>query len=71
MKPIDVAVESAGSQAELARLLTVLPQHVYNWQKRGVPPERCIDIEIAVGGAVTRYDLRPDVFGPAPTERAA
>lgn len=27
-------------------------------------------IEQATNGAVTRYDLRPDVFGPAPTAPA-
>lgn len=29
----------------------------------------CVRIERATSGAVTRYDLRPDIFGPA--ERAA
>jgi DNA-binding transcriptional regulator YdaS (Cro superfamily) len=28
-------------------------------------------IEQATGGAVTRHDLRPDVFGPAPEAEAA
>lgn len=28
-----------------------------------IPPERCIPIETATKGKVSRYDLRPDVFG--------
>jgi DNA-binding transcriptional regulator YdaS (Cro superfamily) len=31
-----------------------------------VPADRCLPIERATGGAVTRYDLRPDIFGDAP-----
>jgi DNA-binding transcriptional regulator YdaS (Cro superfamily) len=54
-----------GTAANLARALGVFPQHVHNWQMRGVPEARCLDIERATYGAVTRYDLRPDVFGKA------
>lgn len=71
MLPIQRAIESVGSQADLARLLEVLPQHITNWKKRGVPAERCIAIETATDGAVTRHDLRPDVFGPPPSKRKA
>lgn len=28
-------------------------------------------IETATAGKVTRYDLRPDIFGPAPKRKAA
>ncbi|MCR9092352.1 MAG: helix-turn-helix domain-containing protein [Proteobacteria bacterium] len=31
-----------------------------------VPGEHCRAIEEALGGRITRHDLRPDVFGPAP-----
>ncbi len=33
--------------------------------------ERAIEAEIATGGQSTRYDNRPDLFGPAPKKRAA
>lgn len=69
MKPIDRAISVAGTQAALARSLEVLPQHINNWKKRGVPADRCIAIEEATQGKVTRYDLRPDVFG-APAQAA-
>jgi DNA-binding transcriptional regulator YdaS (Cro superfamily) len=61
-------IQIVGSQAELARRLNVLPQHVHNWRKRRIPADRCIPIEAATGGVVTRHDLRPDIFGPAPAE---
>jgi DNA-binding transcriptional regulator YdaS (Cro superfamily) len=35
---------------------------VSQWLKRGLPLERCWDIEAATGGKVTKADLRPDRF---------
>jgi DNA-binding transcriptional regulator YdaS (Cro superfamily) len=71
MKPIELACEVAGGPTKLARSLGVLPQHINNWRKRGVPAERCIAIEEATDGTVTRHDLRPDVFGPATNDPEA
>ena len=36
-----------------------------------VTAERALEIEGATKGQVTRHDLRPDVFGPAPRKAAA
>jgi DNA-binding transcriptional regulator YdaS (Cro superfamily) len=71
MTAIDRAISSAGTAAELARRLGVLPQHINNWRKRGVPAERCVAIECATEGVVTRHELRPDVFGPATNDPEA
>mgnify|MGYP000945777653 CR=1 FL=1 len=51
-----------GSQANLANHIGVSPAAVNQWVSghRPVPMLRCIDIERATGGAVTRRDLRPD-----------
>ncbi len=51
-----------GSQAELARQIGAQPQLVWQWSAgvRPVPLERCVPIERATNGAVTRKDLRPD-----------
>lgn len=69
MSAIEAAIKSAGSAAELARRLGVVPMTVTQWKKRGqVPAERCLDVESVTG--VSRHALRPDVFGPAPAERA-
>jgi DNA-binding transcriptional regulator YdaS (Cro superfamily) len=38
---------------------------------RPVPPRYAIAIQRATDGAVTVHDLRPDIFGEAPTEQAA
>jgi DNA-binding transcriptional regulator YdaS (Cro superfamily) len=62
---LDRAIHHLGTANELARRLGLFPQHVNNWKTRGVPAARCIDIELATDGVVTRYDLRPDVFGQA------
>lgn len=59
MNPIDRAVQAIGTQAELARVLGVLPQHVNNWRQRGIPAARCPAIEAATG--IRCEELRPDV----------
>lgn len=71
MNVIARALEESGlTQSELAARISVTPQAVNQWVKAGhVPAERCRSIEEATRGRVTRYDLRPDVFGPAPKRR--
>ncbi len=62
---ISMAVEAAGSQASLAKSINVTIGAVNQWVHglRPVPAGRCLAIEKATRGIVTRYDLRPDVFG--------
>ena len=71
MTPIEKAVEVAGGQTALATSLGIKQAHVWNWLNRGTPvtASLCVAIERATGGAVTRYELRPDVFGEAPVKR--
>lgn len=74
MKPISLAVEAAGGkQSDLAKVLGVTPQAVNQWVlgTRPVPAQHCLAIEQATAGKVTRHDLRPDVFGPAPANQPA
>ena len=61
MHPIQRAAQLAGSQALLATLIDVKQPTVSEWARgeRPVPIERCVDIERATGGGVTRRDLRP------------
>lgn len=55
---------AGGSHKELASLIGVRPNVVWNWVSREkVPADKVLDIERALNGAVTRYELRPDVFG--------
>lgn len=58
--PIDRATDALGGAAKLAAVLGVSAQAISNWKERGVPIERCMAIEAATAGAVTRRDLRPD-----------
>jgi DNA-binding transcriptional regulator YdaS (Cro superfamily) len=62
------AVELAGGLSGLARAIGAKQQHVWNWLNRDGKPaaEYVLAIESAVEGQVTRYELRPDVFGPPP-----
>lgn len=62
MNQISVACKIVGSQVELASLIGVSPAAVNQWISghRPVPVERCLAIERATHGAVTRRDLRPD-----------
>lgn len=65
---IEKAVDVAGSQTSLARAIgcTSVFVHEMLHGKKKVSSRLCIPIENAVNGAVTRYDLRPDVFGEDP-----
>ena len=63
------AILLAGGQTALARRIGKRQSHVAQWLRRGrVGPTACIAIETAVDGRVTRYELRPDVFGPSPQQ---
>lgn len=57
--PIERAADSVGGATKLAAILGVSLQVVGHWKARGVPIERCVAIERATAGAVTRRDLRP------------
>jgi DNA-binding transcriptional regulator YdaS (Cro superfamily) len=67
------AISLAGGQRALAAKIKRGQGHVYYWlnkAKDGVPPAIAIEIEEALDRQITRHELRPDIFGPAP-ERAA
>jgi DNA-binding transcriptional regulator YdaS (Cro superfamily) len=58
------------TQAELARRLDVTPGLIWQWlnDHRRIAAEQVIPIEKATDGAVTRHDLRPDLY---PRDNAA
>ncbi len=59
--------EHIRSQSSLARELGISPQALDGWRKRKqIPAERVLDIERITGLKVTRYMMRPDIFGAAP-----
>jgi DNA-binding transcriptional regulator YdaS (Cro superfamily) len=55
-------VSKYGGQTDLARAIGAPAQLVWQWARgvRPVPIGRCVPIERATAGAVTRKDLRPD-----------
>lgn len=67
----ELAIKKAGGQSALARKLSspakkVSQQRLWHWlQVKGVcPAELVLQIEAITG--VSRYSLRPDVFGDEP-----
>lgn len=50
-KPIDIAIEWAGSKAELARRLGIYKQAVSSWGDN-IPEGRAYQIEVISGGKV-------------------
>lgn len=61
MKLLDY-VKTRATQRELATKLGITPVLINQWAnaKRPIPPERCVAIERATSGEVTRPELRPD-----------
>jgi DNA-binding transcriptional regulator YdaS (Cro superfamily) len=63
-KPIEIAISHFGSQANLARALNETPMTIHQWLRRNrIPLKHVVKIERVSGGAVTKEQLRPDVFG--------
>lgn len=57
---LEKAADAVGGAGKLAQQLGVSAQAISNWKERGVPIERCLEIERATGGKVTRRELRDD-----------
>ncbi len=71
MNALEKAINHIGNQTELARALNTSQARVWNWLHRDstIPAEFAVPIEKATNGKVTRYDLRPDIFGKPPKRR--
>ena len=65
---LERAIAHAGSPTALAKKVGVSVQNIFNWKKRGIPAERVPAVVKAVDGAVSAYELRPDLpeLFPAP-----
>lgn len=64
MKIVERVIELAGGASAIAKMCSVSPQAVQQWKISGrIPAERVLIIEKLVDGQVSRYQMRPDVFG--------
>lgn len=63
-RPIDEVVKLAGGQAELARRCSTSQPRIWQCVHRNkrIPADLVIPFERAVGGKVTRHDMRPDLY---------
>lgn len=64
IKALETAVEIAGGQTALGRLIDEDQKTIWAWlnKTKRVPAEAVIPIEKAVEGQVTRHELRPDIY---------
>ncbi len=64
---LERAIECMGGVAKLARALGVQSQAVSQWRSgaTSISASRALEIELVTGRAVSRADLRPDIFGGA------
>lgn len=58
------AIGLAGGLPKLARIAGVTVSTLCEWTR--VPTRHVIKIERALNGAITRHEMRPDVFGEEP-----
>lgn len=69
---LKIAIQRAGGQTALAKLIGVKQQNIWDWLNTGqrqVSPNYVLAIEAATG--VSKHDLRPDIFGPKPQQAPA
>ena len=62
MSALQTAIDKAGGAKALAEALGITRQAVEQWQ--AVPADRVLQVERITG--VSRYALRPDIFGTPP-----
>lgn len=66
---IEKAVNEFGSQAKLAAAVGCSQQQIaYLLKANSISAEMALRIDKATGGAVSKHDLREDIFGRAPAE---
>lgn len=59
------AIEAAGSHQQLATMLRISLQAVWQWRR--VPPLRVLQVEGITG--IARHELRPDLYPPPRSRR--
>lgn len=72
MSALGKVCEAVGGAVRLAERLSVSPQRLNNWRKRGVPAEFVQAVcDAAPAAGVLPHELAPKVFkAPAPSQQA-
>ncbi|WP_083773321.1 YdaS family helix-turn-helix protein [Methylovorus glucosotrophus] len=61
-----------GGRPALAAALDISEQAIHKWVKSGrIPTERVRDVEELINFQITRYEMRPDIYGTQPENKAA
>ena len=61
---VERVVHAAGGPTKLSIALEVSRQTIYSWIATGkIPSEHCLEIEDLLAGLVSRYEMRPDIYG--------
>lgn len=69
---IERAVQHCGSQSRLAKAAGCSQQQIaYLLRAKNITADMAKKIDEATEGTVSRHDLRPDIFGPAPSRDEA
>lgn len=73
IQPTELARQlSRTADPTTGRVRRITPQGVSKWMRnKRIPADRCLTVEAIVTGAMTRYAMRPDVFGQGAEMRAA
>ena len=58
---IDKIIKAAGGTAAVARLFGIKSQAVSQWKQ--VPTKRVLKMEEHLNGSITRYQMRPEIYG--------
>jgi DNA-binding transcriptional regulator YdaS (Cro superfamily) len=69
-RALATAVQAAGSQSALGRLLGVTQRAVWRWvhDDKPLPPQHVLKVEQRYG--ISRHDLRPDIYPRVAPPRA-
>lgn len=59
---VERAVEVAGSQSALARLIGTSQATVWKWLNKGLPVTAELVLKIEAQTGISRHDLRPDIY---------
>lgn len=63
---------ACGGRHKLADALGITFEAICYWQSTGkIPVKRVLQCEQLCGGTVSRYAMRPDIYGLAPAKNAA